>query len=137
MSAAAGSPKCSILIASKDRRPDLDRAIGSVLRQDFKDWELIVCDDGSDPAYASSADFTLLRNNVPRGAAETRNILAKAANAPVLFFLDDDAVLDDPSTLRRAVETTRPDALIALKHIMHRESPIIGNREAKQKLRRR
>ncbi|MGZ3724135.1 MAG: glycosyltransferase family 2 protein, partial [Bdellovibrionales bacterium] len=39
--------KVSVIIPTFNRRPVLERALNSVLRQTFKEWELIVVDDGS------------------------------------------------------------------------------------------
>lgn len=41
------TPIVSIIMPTYNREPTLARAIDSVLRQDFEDWELVVVDDGS------------------------------------------------------------------------------------------
>ena len=40
-------PFFSIILPTYNRASFLSRSIGSVLRQDFQDWELLIIDDGS------------------------------------------------------------------------------------------
>ena len=40
-------PFFSIVMATYNRAYCIENAINSVLKQDFKDWELIIVDDGS------------------------------------------------------------------------------------------
>lgn len=42
-----GTPEVSIVLSTYNRRPLLHRSVDSVIAQTFRDWELIVVDDGS------------------------------------------------------------------------------------------
>jgi glycosyltransferase involved in cell wall biosynthesis len=68
------------------------------------DDELIVVDDGStdgSAALAESFGAAVVRNPAPLGPASARNTGAKAASAPLIFFLDADVAIH-PETLDRA-----------------------------------
>ena len=44
-------PLFSILLATRDRPALFGEALASVLAQRFEDFEIVVVDDGSDPAH--------------------------------------------------------------------------------------
>lgn len=50
------APKVSVIMAAYNASATLERAIQSVLSQDFREWELIVVDDGSTDATAAILD---------------------------------------------------------------------------------
>lgn len=89
-------PVFSVVLPTYNRPAMLRRAVGSVLGQTFRDFELIVVDDGSTAWCASAlADvddsrLRLIRNSTNRGAAEARNVGMDAARGDYLSFLDDD-----------------------------------------------
>jgi glycosyltransferase involved in cell wall biosynthesis len=99
-----------------NRADTLGRAIQSVLDQSFRDFELIVIDDGSKDASAKVVKgfddprirFIQLPEN--RGGNVARNAGLKAASAPLIAFLDsDDTYL--PQKLERvaAMFAERPE----------------------------
>lgn len=84
------------MIPTRDRADILHRAILTVQRQTFADWELLVVDDGSTvpvvlagPA-AQDPRISLIRHPVSLGVSEARNTGIAAARAPWIAFLDDD-----------------------------------------------
>ncbi|MGA4605143.1 glycosyltransferase family 2 protein [Pseudoalteromonas maricaloris] len=84
----------SIVIPTYNRCDMLCRAINSVASQSYKNFEVIIVDDGntvSDDVF-NSYDFqiTLIKNRTNRGAAESRNIGVRAAKGKYISFLDDD-----------------------------------------------
>jgi glycosyltransferase involved in cell wall biosynthesis len=102
------SPAISIILPVHNRADTLGRAIQSVLDQSFRDFELIVIDDGSKDASAEIVkgfedpriNFIQLPEN--RGGNVARNEGLKAARAPLIAFLDsDDTYL--PQKLERVV----------------------------------
>jgi glycosyltransferase involved in cell wall biosynthesis len=79
-----------------NRADSVERAIRSVLDQDFADFELIVVDDGSSDGSAAVveaiADERIILVRQPRNAGgnAARNRGIEIARAPLLTFLDSD-----------------------------------------------
>ena len=86
----------SIVIPAYNRAATLHRAVASVLAQDFRDWELIVVDDGSTDDCAGAVRacgdprLKLIRHPVNRGAPAARNTGVRAAAGRLVAFLDSD-----------------------------------------------
>lgn len=89
----------------------VDRAIESVLRQTYNNWELLVCDDGSDDATSEilanfakrDARIRMVSQKFDRGAAGARNSCIDEATGQYISFLDaDDEWL--PFKLERQLE---------------------------------
>ena len=103
------SPAVSVILPVHDREDTLGRAIQSVLDQSFRDFELIVIDDGSKDKSArvvkgfGDPRITFIQLSENRGGNVARNAGLKAARAPIIAFLDsDDMYL--PHKLERVVE---------------------------------
>lgn len=89
-------PKVSVLIAAWNRKDDLLQTIQSVYDQDYRDFEIIVVDNGStddtcDAIPASFPDVRLIRLEENRGATGGRNAGIPAARGEIIFCLDSDA----------------------------------------------
>jgi glycosyltransferase involved in cell wall biosynthesis len=91
------APPVSIILCTYNRGHLLGRAIRSVLRQSWKDWELIVVDDGSTDGTGAALQ-TLVRSH-PRiryirqpngGVAAARNAGMRRARGRFIAFLDSD-----------------------------------------------
>lgn len=89
----------------------VDRAIVSVLRQTYNNWELLVCDDSSDDATNKIlANFAkrdprirIVRQKFESGAAGARNSCIDVASGQYIAFLDaDDEWM--PFKLERQIE---------------------------------
>jgi hypothetical protein len=77
--------------------------------------ELIVVDDGSTDgsgALAGSFGAVVVRNATPQGPASARNTGARAAQYPLIFFLDADVAVH-PETLGRVVARFEADPDLA------------------------
>jgi glycosyltransferase involved in cell wall biosynthesis len=89
-------PLVSVVIPAYNRATVLRRAIDSVLRQSFGDFEIIVVDDGSTDGTAAEASrctdprLSVLRLDANRGAAAARNSGIRAAAGALIAFLDSD-----------------------------------------------
>ena len=86
----------SVVIPSRDRPDLVAEAVQSVLDQD-RPVEVIVIDDGSDPALVAEGPLSdprvqIIRNKVPLGPTKARNIGLRASTGDYLAFLDDDDV---------------------------------------------
>jgi glycosyltransferase involved in cell wall biosynthesis len=95
MEAALRMPTVSVIIPTYNRSRKLIRAVRSVLNQTFKDYEIIVVDDGSsDDTYEALALYMPLiqyiRQPVNRGVSAARNAGIKSAAAPWVALLDSD-----------------------------------------------
>src|ERR1035437_904209 len=90
------TPFFTIVIPSHDRPHLLDRALSSVLAQDFEDYELIVINDGSHLSYDeifekySARIQKIIVHDVSRGVSEARNSGITAGRGKWITFLDDD-----------------------------------------------
>lgn len=88
-------PEVSIIMPTYNRSQKVVRAVESVLDQSFRDFEIIVVDDGStDDTCQSLAKFgssiTYIRCPLNRGVSAARNAGVRTASAPWIAFLDSD-----------------------------------------------
>jgi glycosyltransferase involved in cell wall biosynthesis len=101
----------SVVLCTFDRAKLLRRAIGSVLGQTLREFELIVVDDGStDETPGVVLDFARRDRRIVyvrqtnRGLAAARNLGIAAARAAWVTFLDsDDAYKPDHLRIRLAM----------------------------------
>ena len=94
MTVKSKKPEVSVILPTYNRGWVLREAIDSVLAQDFKDFELIVVDDGSTdntgPILDSyNQDLIVLRQS-NRGVSAARNRGIAAAEGRLIAFLDSD-----------------------------------------------
>lgn len=90
------APLISVILPTHNRAATLERAIRSVLAQTFKDFELIIVDDGSTDGtsdllrgYTGREDIRVVAS-ARRGAAGARNLGASLARGCYLAFQDSD-----------------------------------------------
>lgn len=90
------APVFSIVIPTYNRPATFRRAVASTASQSFRDFEVIVVDDGSATQYATETcsefdlDCTVIINDRNRGVAASRNAGIAAARGDYIAFLDDD-----------------------------------------------
>lgn len=95
-------PRVSILMPTYNSAAYIKKSIDSVCSQDFKDWELIIIDDGStDNTYDIVASFqAILQNRLTyirthnQGASLARNVGLKLCRGAFIAFLDSDDIWD-------------------------------------------
>jgi len=91
------SPQASIVITTRNRRDDLDKAVESALAQKLEGGvETIVIDDGSTDGTSEMIaskfpQVQLHRFETSQGLIVRRNLGARIASAPIVFSIDDDA----------------------------------------------
>jgi glycosyltransferase involved in cell wall biosynthesis len=111
-------PLVSVIIPTYNRAAWVKEAAASVWAQTFRDYELIVVDDGSTDAtlealVSRGGQLTLLRSEQRRGVSVARNRGVAAARGEWLAFLDSDDMWL-PDKLARQVDylRSRPDLAI-------------------------
>ena len=88
----------TVILPTHNRRMMLEKAIRSVLNQDYQNFELIIvldsCSDDSASILNKYSDsrIQLIDTDVNIGGAQARNLGIKAANGEYVAFLDDDDV---------------------------------------------
>ncbi len=91
-------PAVAVVIPVRDRAAMVVEAVGSVLAQTFRDFALVVVDDGSTDGSADAAAAALagapagsrVLRAPPRGVAAARNAGVAASDATWIAFLDSD-----------------------------------------------
>ncbi len=89
------TPRVSVVVATRNRRRLLARALASVDAQRYRDLEVVVVDDGSDDGTvewlrAQRPHDCIVENDRQRGAAASRNRGIAIARGEIIAFLDDD-----------------------------------------------
>jgi glycosyltransferase involved in cell wall biosynthesis len=127
------TPAIAVIMPVHNRAEAVSRAIGSVLAQDYPDFELIVVDDGSTDGTPEVVEaiadprLNLIRMPANMGANTARNRGIEAASAPLLAFLDsDDAYL--PRKLGAVIEVfeKRPELDVLLDSFLRTYRPDRG-----------
>jgi glycosyltransferase involved in cell wall biosynthesis len=89
-------PLVSVLLPVYNRAASVARAIESVLAQSFRDFELIVVDDGSTDGSRAAVEAFGARVHViagpNRGAYAARNTALRHARGELIAFIDSDDV---------------------------------------------
>ena len=111
------APLVSVIIPTYNRAGLVRQALASVKTQTFRDFEIVVVDDGgTDGTYealAAEAGLRLLRLPRRQGVAAARNTGAAAARGEWLAFLDsDDLWLPDKLARQISWLEGMPDSLI-------------------------
>jgi glycosyltransferase involved in cell wall biosynthesis len=91
----------SVIIPTRDRPEDLRKCVQSLVAQTRLPEEIVVVDDGTlDPAplisiaEAAGVHFLYIPKEGPPGQARSRNIGVARSSGDIVFFLDDDVVLE-------------------------------------------
>jgi glycosyltransferase involved in cell wall biosynthesis len=102
-----GAPLVSVVLPTRDRRDLLARAIESVQKQTYRNWELLIVDDGSIDGtaefLAGLADERLrcFRHH-GAGVCAARNVALAQARGDLIAYLDDDNMMH-PAWLKAVV----------------------------------
>jgi glycosyltransferase involved in cell wall biosynthesis len=90
--------KISVIMPAFNSEKTIAESIQSVIDQSHPNWELIVCDDGSNDATAAIVNsynddrVSLIRNRYMKGASGARNSCIDVASGEYFCFLDSDDV---------------------------------------------
>lgn len=130
----------SIIIPTFNREVFLIKAIESVLSQTYKDFELIIVDDGSqDKTHEVAADFKDKRivyiRQDNKGVASSRNLGIKISKRPFIAFLDSDDWWDNKKLeiqLKKMQEA--PDYLIShTDEVWYRNKKLLNQKKKHKK----
>lgn len=122
------TPRVSVVMPAYNAEQFIDRAIDSVCKQSFQDWELVVVNDGSTDgtrSYLEKIRHPRVRvlHQENRGVSAARNLAIEVSRGEILTFLDADDVLPCESLLSRVrflddhPEVTIVDGRIAIKDL--------------------
>lgn len=111
-------PEVGVVVLTMGRRPEeLVHAVHSVLDQVAVSTSVIVVGNGWQPVGLPEGVLTLgLPENL--GIPAGRNAGAARLGAPLLFFLDDDAVLPTATTLRALVDRLTDDRALVQPRVV-------------------
>lgn len=80
----------SVIIPTYNRPEALQECLRSVQQQTRRPDDIVVVDDASQPAIATTHGERIIRQPQNRGVAEARNAGAAVAAGDILVFIDDD-----------------------------------------------
>lgn len=96
-----------VLVPTINRIENLSLTLLSLYYQDFKDFRVIISNQGSLPEFSESKTLKtifnlhkknkreiLVFNHKKKGLAEQRQFLLELARSPYILFLDDDVILE-------------------------------------------
>jgi glycosyltransferase involved in cell wall biosynthesis len=111
-------PQVSVIIPTYNRAGPVQDAVASVQAQTFRDFEILVVDDGSTDgttaALAAIPGIRVVRGETRRGVAAARNLGIAAARGEWLAFLDsDDRWQPEKLARQMAYLTAYPELLLS------------------------
>ncbi|MBQ0064396.1 MAG: glycosyltransferase family 2 protein [Firmicutes bacterium] len=115
-------PKVSIIVPVYNAQKVIERCVNSILGQEYKDFELLLMNDGSKDDSAKILDELAQTDSRVRvvhkqnsGVSKTRNLAISMAKGEYLQFLDADDWMRSNSTkeLVRAMEENKVDMVVA------------------------
>ena len=111
----------SVLMPVYNTSKYLRQSIDSLLSQDFKDWELIIVDDGSTDEsgkicdeYAKKYDNITVIHKENGGLFTARKTAIKSAKGEYSLFVDSDDFVEDNyfENIQSAIDLYKPDILL-------------------------
>lgn len=119
-------PAVSILMPTYNGAAYLDAQVGSILKQDFIDFELVIVDDGStdqtraiiERHAADDPRIRVLRSDGNEGQKVRLGELVRAASADLLAFSDQDDIWDAPKLGRLLAAKGDKAAAFGPSHII-------------------
>jgi len=91
-------PVVSVVIPARNEEKWIAACLESVLRDGFRDKEIIVVDDASEDhttEILTHFPVTVIRNEKPVGPSSARNIGAKKARGEIIALIDAHCIVDD------------------------------------------
>ncbi|WP_233578765.1 glycosyltransferase family 2 protein [Tautonia sociabilis] len=110
-------PSLSVVVPVRDGGDAFRRCLRALRETTGADFELIVVDDASrddSAAIAEDAGAVVVHHDRPLGPAAARNHGARAASAPIVFFLDADVAVSPDAPARVLARFAADPGLAAL-----------------------
>jgi glycosyltransferase involved in cell wall biosynthesis len=124
--------RISVVIPAHRRPEDLSRALESLCEQTFRDFEVIVADDGSDPPLRETTERFIGRIDIrylhlPRRGrpAGPRNRAIQESKSEWICFLDSDDTWD-PEKLEALLTQLREDVDLVFHPLKLRNQPTLA-----------
>ena len=115
----------SIVIPTKNRPQLLNRAINSILKQTYEDWELFIINDAEKEATINFSDtrIQIINNKNKTGANGARNTGINLATGNYIAFLDDDDAWHEDKLLKQVnlMDTTKAILCYTGKKIIYQK----------------
>lgn len=93
-------PKVSIVLPTYNSEATVEKAIKSIIKQDYSNWELVIVDDGSqDNTYNLCKELSeederiFIYRQSNKEPASARNLALKKITGDLLMFIDADDTL--------------------------------------------
>jgi glycosyltransferase involved in cell wall biosynthesis len=89
-------PRVTVIVTAKDRPAELNEALASIEAQTYRDFEVVLVNDGGEDLSVVAEKFTglfplvFLRHPKPRGLGASRNAALNRASGEIISCLDDD-----------------------------------------------
>lgn len=109
----------SIVMSAYNVEEYILRAIESITKQEYKNYELIIVNDGSTDKTLEKVrqakkeykmnNIVIINNKKNKGLGESRNIAVKKARGEYILYLDSDDTLYENSTLSKINEIIKRD----------------------------
>lgn len=125
----------SVLVAAFDAATTLGATLESVARQEFRDWECVVVDDGSTDGTAEivraraavDGRFRLIQQT-HQGVVAARNAGIEACGGDFIAILDaDDQMLPQRLRLQMEVFRARPELHVLGTHVRYTPRPAVNS----------
>jgi len=120
------NPKISIVVACYNSAKFVETAVKSVIKQTYKNWEIIICDDAStDKSYkvikhfVKNSDYKdrikILKHGKNHGYGKTLRDVIESGNGELIGILDSDDALASINALKVMIK----------KHEKHPEASLV------------
>jgi len=102
-------PRISVIMGTYNRAHLIEKAVQSVQKQSFSDWELIIADDGSSDDTEIVANklkkveprIIYIKNPVNQGISKNYNTAFRVASGEYIAMIDDDDSWSDTAKLEK------------------------------------
>jgi len=126
------TPAISVVIPTHNRRHYIGQTLDSVFAQSFKDYEIIVVDDGSTDGTGDSLASLIRKKKIryehqdARGVSAARNRGVGLARSPYIAFLDSDDLFLT-TKLEKQMQVFAQDPKLGFVHCKFSKFDVQGN----------